>query len=220
MVHFTNSPVQSPVLVQPGLSHLRQVSAKRKQEVNLQSKSCDSDVCGQSEASLWQGICVCIYCRFLYISVHHQGAAAPQLHCTFNIHISANQLKGKHALLSSDWLVFSDSLNDCWCLFLSLLDHFCFLNVMMSWWCHSRGRGGRGVGVIHVFAFLISSSLRPSSFLRSSLWRACTEFRDSPGWSGRGGATGGGGAMWGMGLRGGRGLVGVSGLKCLFLSDQ
>lgn len=52
MVHFTNSPVQSPVLVQPGLSHLRQVSAKRKQEVNLQSKSCDSDVCGQSEASL------------------------------------------------------------------------------------------------------------------------------------------------------------------------
>lgn len=118
----------------------------------------------QSETSLSQRICLYILqvsvCIFLFTT--GGGAAAPQLHCKKS-HSTLTSLSqsGHRKHRSSSPLIGWISVTYCWwCLFLSLLDHFCskcFLNVMMMSLGGAgpiRGRRGWG-GVIHVFAFLI-----------------------------------------------------------------
>lgn len=118
----------------------------------------------------------------VYISVHHQGVTAPQLHCKIlscpslqcSRH-SANQVAGI-TWDSCDWLIFSDALNDCWCLLLSLLDHFCskcFLDVMMmSFWGAGPIRWGRESYFVFlirfIFNFIIFSTLLSEGLVQSS----------------------------------------------------
>lgn len=173
------------------------MDVNRKREVGLQNKNCDSNVFELSESradrkvdlsetsvsdrgSVLQ-LCLYILQISVYISVHHQGAAAPQLHCKILSRPSHSTLTSlsqsghrKHMRSSlligwfsvTHWMTADDV---CFCLFWTISVSKCFLNVMMMSLWGAGPMGGGGGGGDPCFFLFNTPSLISSSFLRSSL---------------------------------------------------